>query len=63
MSQDAEFIPLWLQLSGREIDCSECGRDDVPSDESTTERIVFEDGTAAHRPLCLPCARRLGIDN
>lgn len=44
------------------VDCSECDKGDIDPRDATTERIMFEDGTAAHRPLCLECAKRLGIE-
>lgn len=43
------------------VDCSECGRRDIDPKDATTERVVSEDGTAGHRPLCLECARKLGV--
>ena len=52
-------IVLWQSF---EIDCSECGRESVPSEESTGERIVGDSGIAGWRPLCKACAMRLGLE-
>lgn len=48
-----------IHFQGRGFDCSECGAFDLAEDEIEHERIVFDDGTAANRFLCLPCAVKL----
>ena len=46
-----------------EADCAECGRESLPREETTGERIVSDDGTSAWRPLCRDCAKWLGLED
>lgn len=51
---------LEIRMQSYWIDCSECGRRVHDREEMTGERDVGESGIAGWRPLCKPCARRLG---
>lgn len=58
MTDDGPILEIWMQSFS--VDCSECGESVQPT-EATTEQFGYPDGSFAHRPICLACARRLGI--
>lgn len=59
MTDDIEVVRIWDRCGGG-WDCAECGAEDLPDEETISERVECDNGRFGGRALCLACAERLG---